>query len=151
MSSFLSDTTANYIITRSNPQDLMLAYNVPYFTPGDVEGFLTSVARVTARMKKVSCVHAPVFCNQSSHSQHGDADLDSAARLLLRDWALNIFPYYVVPPKASPNAANGAQVAAAADVLAGLRSRKEMRASGKGLIRFKGSEEDEREVSAIIA
>lgn len=32
----------------------MLAYNVPYFKEGDVEAFLTAVARVNGRVKKVS-------------------------------------------------------------------------------------------------
>lgn len=31
----------------------MLAYNVPFFKEGDVEAFLTAVARVNGRVKKV--------------------------------------------------------------------------------------------------
>jgi hypothetical protein len=86
-------------------------------------------------------------------SQHGDADLDSAARVLLRDWAHGAFPFYVVPPK-SASAANGASGASARaevdEVLAAMRTRKEMRTSGKGLVRFRTSDEEEREVSKVL-
>ena len=34
----------------------MLAYNVPYFQEGDIQTFLTSVARVNGRIRKV-CAH----------------------------------------------------------------------------------------------
>lgn len=44
---------ANYIITRSNAQDLMTCYNVPFFQDGDVETFLTSLARSIGRVRKV--------------------------------------------------------------------------------------------------
>lgn len=44
----------NYIFARSNPQDLMLKYNVPYFPAGDLESFLTGLARVNNRVKSVS-------------------------------------------------------------------------------------------------
>ena len=67
------NSTANYVISRSNPQDLMLAYNVPYFTPGDIDGFLTSLARVGARMKKVNLPLAsprfvPYHTDRTHHS-----------------------------------------------------------------------------------
>ena len=32
----------------------MLAYNIPYFTAGDVEAFLLAVARANGRIRKVS-------------------------------------------------------------------------------------------------
>ncbi len=44
---------ASYIVKRSNAQDLMLCYNVPFFNGGDVEGFLTSLARAGGRVRKV--------------------------------------------------------------------------------------------------
>jgi len=80
--------------------------------------------------------------------QHGDADLEGAARIILRDWATNTFPYVSTPP-----ASTGAGVAGQADmsaVLAACRSRKEMRATGKGLIRFQGGEIDSREVGRLL-
>jgi len=52
--SAVTDRSANYIIKRSNAQDLMLAYNIPYFTAGDVEAFLLAVARANGRIRKVS-------------------------------------------------------------------------------------------------
>ena len=52
--SAITDRSANYIIKRSNAQDLMLAYNIPYFTAGDVEAFLLAVARANGRIRKVS-------------------------------------------------------------------------------------------------
>jgi len=45
-------------VKRSNAQDLMLCYNVPFFNGGDVEGFLTSLARAGGRVRKV-CSTAP--------------------------------------------------------------------------------------------
>jgi hypothetical protein len=43
-----------YIFKRSNPQDLMLVYNLPSFPAGDLEAFLTSLARANGRVRKVS-------------------------------------------------------------------------------------------------
>lgn len=69
----------------------------------------------------------------------------------MRDWSYNLFPYYCIPPKASPNAQRTASTAEQA-VLGKLRSKKEMRTAGsKGLVRFKGVEVDEREVSIWIS
>ena len=42
------------LIKRANTQDLTLAYTVPAFVAGDVEAFLTGVARSQGRLKKVS-------------------------------------------------------------------------------------------------
>lgn len=73
-------------------------------------------------------------------------DLDSAARIIVRDWAQGNFPYYSLPPK-TPTPTQTGQTDMSA-VLAACRGRKEMRASGgKGLIRFQGGEVDERQVS----
>jgi hypothetical protein len=40
-------------VNRANAQDLMLAYNIPHFAAGDVEMFLTSIARAQGRIRKV--------------------------------------------------------------------------------------------------
>ncbi|KAK1926848.1 putative GTP-binding protein [Papiliotrema laurentii] len=114
----------NWILKRSSDQDLMLAYNVPYFQPGDIQTFLLSVARANGRVKK-----------------HGDVDVDSAARIVVRDWAHNAFPYYSAPPAGSKG-----DVEAWREVLDACRTRKEMRASGRGIIKFQGGEIDQREV-----
>lgn len=74
--------------------------------------------------------------------QHGDVDVDSAARIVVRDWAHNAFPYYSAPPAGSKG-----DVEAWREVLDACRTRKEMRASGRGIIKFQGGEIDQREVS----
>ncbi|KAL7419516.1 hypothetical protein Q5752_005427 [Cryptotrichosporon argae] len=116
----------NYIVKRSNATDLMLVYNVPYFEQGNVEAFLTGLARANARIKK-----------------HGAPDLESAARILLRDWALATFPYYSLPSPATATAAGQLDMSA---VLAAAKGRKEMKAAGRGLVRFTAGEVDGREV-----
>ncbi|ORX35937.1 P-loop containing nucleoside triphosphate hydrolase protein [Kockovaella imperatae] len=122
---------ASYIVQRSNAQDLMLLYNVPYFQAGDVEAFLRALARANGRMKK------------------GDQpDMDAGARILLRDWALNQFPYYCMPAvdKDSVNDASGSSRTELDGVLELLKSRKEMKAGARGLVRFKPGPLDNREV-----
>lgn len=39
------------IVTRANKEDLMLFYNIPAFSEGDTEGFLTAVARANNLIK----------------------------------------------------------------------------------------------------
>ena len=83
--------------------------------------------------------------------QHGDLDLEAAARIVLRDWAYNNFPYYSVPPilTSKLELANRPDMQA---VLAKCKGRKEMRRdNAKGLIRFQGGAVDKREVSAEIS
>lgn len=50
----LTSRIVKQLIKRANVQDLTLAYTVPAFVAGDVEGFLTGVARSQGRLKKVS-------------------------------------------------------------------------------------------------
>ncbi|ORY32291.1 hypothetical protein BCR39DRAFT_523779 [Naematelia encephala] len=117
-----------YIFQRSNPQDLMMAYNIPYFTPGDIDAFLTGVARVNARTRK-----------------HGEPDIDSAARIILRDWATSSFPYYATPP--STKDVPALDNASAEEVLRVCKGKKELKKeNAKGLIRFRSGAIDEREV-----
>jgi nuclear GTP-binding protein len=49
-----SSFSVKQIVNRANPQDLMLAYNIPHFAAGDIETFLISVARAQGRIRKVS-------------------------------------------------------------------------------------------------
>jgi nuclear GTP-binding protein len=44
------------LLSRSNAQDLMLCYNIPYFAEGDIDAFLTGLARANGRVRKVSQV-----------------------------------------------------------------------------------------------
>jgi len=106
----------------------MLKYNVPYFENGDIEAFLTGVARVNQRVRK-----------------HGEPNHDAAARIVLADWALNNFPYYTTAPKGD--------VAMETDdmgrpdmsaVLEKCKTRKELKAAG--LIRFQTGEVDTRDI-----
>nr|ODN87193.1 nuclear GTP-binding protein [Cryptococcus depauperatus CBS 7841] len=126
----------NYILSRSNHQDIMLAYNIPFFAEGDMQAFLTGLARANQRIRK-----------------HGEPDLESAGRLVLRDWALNAFPYYSTLPKASKqsmdvDSSKKAEQYDMTAVLENCKGKKEMKKkSVKGLVRFKGGEIDAREVS----
>ena len=72
------------------------------------------------------------------------ADLESAARTIVRDWATNAFPYYSPAPSGTHPAVDGQRDMSA--VLPLFRTRKEMRAGGKGIIKFQGGEIDDREV-----
>ncbi|WRT64125.1 uncharacterized protein IL334_001054 [Kwoniella shivajii] len=122
----------NYIIKRSNHQDLMLAYNIPFFEAGDVEAFLTGLARAQGRIKK-----------------HGTPDLDAASRVLLRDWAYNTFPYYSAAPKSASMEVDASdEKYDMTAVLEKCKSKKEMKKeNAKGLIRFKGIEAvDKRDI-----
>lgn len=110
----------------------MLAYNVPFFNEGDTMAFLTAVARGTGRLRKGN-----------------QPDLESAARHVVRDWAQNTFPYYSTPPKSASSSSMDVDASSQPDMSAILEQctpRKEMRKIGKGVIRFRGGEVDEREV-----
>ncbi|EEB99573.1 hypothetical protein MPER_00724, partial [Moniliophthora perniciosa FA553] len=49
----LTIRTVSEIVTRSNPEDLMLLYNLPIFSRGDVRAFLSGVARAQHLVQKV--------------------------------------------------------------------------------------------------
>ncbi|CAE6473458.1 unnamed protein product [Rhizoctonia solani] len=76
-----TDAAAAYIVSRAKHQDLVLHYNVPAFQPGDVNAFLSGVARARGRIRK-----------------HGVLDLSDTARSVARDWSLGALPCYAVPP-----------------------------------------------------
>lgn len=118
---------SSYIIERSNAQDMMLKYNVPFFEAGDIEAFMTGLARVNQRVKKF-----------------GEPNHDAAARILLRDWATSEFPYYTAPAAEMDMEVEVEQPDNSA-VLAACKTRKELKAA-RGLVRFRSSEVDEREV-----
>lgn len=42
-----------HIVAHGDTQDLMLAYSLPAFLPGDLAGFLAGLARVSGLIKKV--------------------------------------------------------------------------------------------------
>ncbi|WOO79019.1 Guanine nucleotide-binding protein-like 3 [Vanrija pseudolonga] len=117
----------NYILSRSNDQDLMLKYNVPYFEAGNIEAFLTGLARVNQRVKKF-----------------GDPDHEGAARIILRDWAHNTFPYYSTAPSGEAMDVEFSRPDMSA-VLEQCKTRKELKTAA-GIVRFQASEPDSRDV-----
>ncbi|WVQ70969.1 hypothetical protein IAR50_000494 [Cryptococcus sp. DSM 104548] len=122
----------NYIVQRCNHQDLMLAYNIPFFEKGDLQAFLTGLARANQRIKK-----------------HGTPDLEGAGRVLLRDWAFNTFPYYATAPAASSADMEVEDVEKfdMTAVLEKCKGKKEMKKeSAKGIVRFKGGDVDTRDI-----
>lgn len=121
-----------WIIRRANTQDLTLAYNVPYFMKGDIEAFLVQLARGNGRIRK-----------------HGDADLDSAAKIVLRDWSVGTFPYYTMPAKSAVEGQTFAPTSTDA-LLSTLRLTKDIKKEGKGIVRLTAGEVDAREVRRTI-
>ncbi|WWD17903.1 hypothetical protein CI109_102348 [Kwoniella shandongensis] len=123
----------NYIVKRSNHQDLMLAYNIPFFQSGDVEAFLTGLARAQGRIRK-----------------HGAPDLEAASRVLLRDWSLNTFPYYTAPSSSSATSMDvdeSVEKYDMSEVLEQLKGKKELKKeNSKGIVRFKGGAVDARDI-----
>lgn len=105
----------------------MLKYNVPYFEAGDIEAFLTGLARANQRVKK-----------------HGEPNHEAAARIILSDWAHSTFPYYTTAPKVDMDVDGTVAKPDMSAVLSALKSRKELKASG--LVRFETSPLDSREV-----
>lgn len=79
--------------------------------------------------------------------QHGVADVEAAAKTILRDWAFNEFPYYTMPPKSKDNGDASIPVEEDDEVLQLQHTRKDMRSKGKGLIRLEKGLYDDREVS----
>lgn len=131
----------SYVVSRAETEDLMVHYCLPAFAKGDVDAFLSGVARANALIKK-----------------GGDPDLVGAARLVLRDWSTGKLPRYAVPPP--PIARQQQQeegIAAAADgdptlaaiyaddaaLLKRLVPRKELRRS-RDVVRLSPGRLDER-------
>lgn len=54
--------TAMHIVERAKREDLMVFYNIPAFLPGDVNAFLTAVARHDGLMKNVRSQNLTLGC-----------------------------------------------------------------------------------------
>ncbi|KAJ7283380.1 hypothetical protein C8J57DRAFT_1709798 [Mycena rebaudengoi] len=106
-----------HIVSRSNTEDLMLLYSLPAFSAGNLDSFLSCVARAHQLVKK-----------------KGDLDLTGAARIVLRDWSTGKFPRYTVPP-ASSTATTPSLTPADEAALATLQTRKDLR-KARGLVKF---------------
>jgi len=114
------------IVKRASQEDLVLFYSLPAFAEGNVDAFLTGVARVNGFTKKGS---AP--------------DLAAASRIVLRDWGTGKLPRYTLPPSKSTVSASVRDIHQAA--LSTLRTRKDMRKE-PGLVKLSSGQVDEREV-----
>ncbi|KAG8747419.1 hypothetical protein FRC10_001090 [Ceratobasidium sp. 414] len=76
-----TDAAAAYVVSRAKHEDLMLHYNLPAYTPGDITAFLGGVARASGRLRK-----------------GGVPDLSDTARSVARDWSQGRFAFFAVPP-----------------------------------------------------
>ncbi|CAK5276095.1 unnamed protein product [Mycena citricolor] len=107
---------AQHIVSRTNAEDLMLMYSLPAFSAGDMDAFLSSVARAHHLVKK-----------------RGELDLTGAARIVLRDWNTGKLPRYTVP--ATSSAGSASLSAADESLLATLQMRRDFR-KARGLVKL---------------
>ncbi|KAF7331730.1 hypothetical protein MKEN_00052800 [Mycena kentingensis (nom. inval.)] len=105
-----------HLVSRANAEDLMLFYNLPAFSAGDTDAFLSCVARANQLVKK-----------------RGLLDLTGAARIVLRDWSTGKLPWYTIP---AAEMAPGTLSPADEVTLGTLQTRKELR-KVRGLIKLK--------------
>ncbi|EIM85608.1 uncharacterized protein STEHIDRAFT_169483 [Stereum hirsutum FP-91666 SS1] len=126
-----------HIVSRSEPEDLMLVYNLPAFSRGDTSTFLSGVARSSGFLKK-----------------GGVLDLTAAARIVLRDWSTGKLQRISMPPTSSKsiptvdelaNALSELYTTADSAVLSQVRTKKEMR-KADGLVKMASGTVDEREL-----
>ncbi|KDQ21078.1 hypothetical protein BOTBODRAFT_27080 [Botryobasidium botryosum FD-172 SS1] len=138
----MPEVAVSQIVGRANAEDLMLLYNLPAFQAGDATAFLTSHARSTGRLKK------------------GEVpDLVESARSVLRDWRVGKFPYYTHPPASAsaPTPSSAMSTPALAEiyersdsvVLESIKTRKELRLAGDGIVRLTPGAVDSRTVVLV--
>ncbi|KAF9268288.1 hypothetical protein L218DRAFT_893232 [Marasmius fiardii PR-910] len=121
------------IVARSNSEDLMLLYGLPAFPKGDVDAFLSGVARAQQLVKK-----------------RGTLDIAGATRMILRDWNVGKLRYYSIPlvEQSSPSDVTGSDQELYSDdeaILSALLSRKDMRKTG-GLVKLRPGKVDSRKL-----
>ncbi|KAK7060149.1 hypothetical protein VNI00_000913 [Paramarasmius palmivorus] len=114
------------IVTRSNPEDLMLLYNLPIFPPGDVQIFLSGVAR-----------------SQQLVQKRGHLDIAGASRIVLRDWNTGKLRWYCAP--SSKGVLAGSTMTDEA-VLSSLTPKRDLRKAG-GLVKLTAGKIDDRKLS----
>lgn len=151
-----------HIVSRSEPEDLMLVYNLPAFSRGDTPTFLAGVARSSGFLKKVrsnSPAHRSLYtCNINIVTflvarvvQGGVLDLTAAARIVLRDWSTGKLERASIPPPTKSTLADlttafsELYTTADSDVLSRVRTKKEMRKEG-GLVKMASGTVDGREL-----
>ncbi|KAF5393690.1 hypothetical protein D9757_000369 [Collybiopsis confluens] len=116
-----------HLVSRANSEDLMILYSLPAFPKGDVDAFISGVARSQQLVRK-----------------RGALDLSGASKVVLRDWCAGKIRWYTAPPSSDDSAEVDNVVPESwlqslydkADVaVAGLEIRKTMRKIG-GLVRL---------------
>ncbi|KAH8829794.1 GNL3L/Grn1 putative GTPase-domain-containing protein [Flagelloscypha sp. PMI_526] len=114
-----------HIISRANPDDLMLLYNLPAFESRNLDSFVAGVARASQLVKKAHLTIA------------------GACRIVLHDWHSGKLAWYTQPPSSSPTEPLSKEVASILNVLV---PRKELRKSGKGIVKLVASSVESRNV-----
>jgi len=116
----------------------MLLYNLPAFSKGDTDAFLSSLARSNGMVKK-----------------GGALDLTGAARIVLRDWSVGNFPRFTPTPATSEASSLTASSLTKLykwdeEALSMLRTKKEMRKS-RGLVKLIAGDIECRKVDVETA
>lgn len=119
--------TVQWIVSRASIQDLMVHYNLPAFSKGDANAFISGVARALNLIRK-----------------GGELDHVTAARSVLRDWNTGKLPIYT---ECQTSTSEGQEQPAPSEgdenFLAQLKTRKEMRKE-VGLVKLEGGEVEKR-------
>ncbi|KAF8826404.1 hypothetical protein HHX47_DHR5000063 [Lentinula edodes] len=124
-----------HLVSRANPEDLMLLYGLPTFPKGDVNVFISGIAR--------------------SQQLRGVLHLTGALKVVLRDWCIGKIHWYSMPSSnlvvdtPSTDARLQALYAKADEALASLKSRKAMRKAG-GLVKISPGQVESREVISEV-
>ncbi|KAJ3892586.1 GTP-binding protein [Lentinula edodes] len=127
-----------HLVSRANPEDLMLLYGLPTFPKGDVNAFISGIARSQQLVRKRGALH-----------------LTGALKVVLRDWCIGKIHWYSMPSSnlvvdtPSTNAPFQALYAKADEALASLKSRKAMRKAG-GLVKISPGQVESREVISEV-
>ncbi|KAJ4492770.1 P-loop containing nucleoside triphosphate hydrolase protein [Lentinula edodes] len=127
-----------HLVSRANPEDLMLLYGLPTFPKGDVNAFVSGIARSQQLVRKRGVLH-----------------LTGALKVVLRDWCIGKIHWYSMPSSnlvvdtPSTNARLQALYAKADEALASLKSRKAMRKAG-GLVKISPGQVESREVISEV-
>ncbi|KAJ3990397.1 hypothetical protein F5890DRAFT_1399272 [Lentinula detonsa] len=128
-----------HLVSRANSEDLMLLYGLPAFPKGDIDAFITGIARSQQLVRKRGVLH-----------------LTGASKIVLRDWCTGKIHWYSTPPSdlaasTPPTEAWLEGLYAKTDeVLTNLRSRKAMRKAG-GLVRISPGQVESREVMSEVS
>lgn len=129
--------TVAHIVSRANPEDLMLLYTLPAFSKGNTTSFLSGLARSRNLVKR-----------------KGELNIDGACKIVLNDWNSGKWSRYTTAPPTESVVPTGDETlknlyGRDEAVLATLRTRKEMRKAA-GVVRLSPSEIECREVELEV-